>query len=369
MVGGSHLSALLLAEHLDRRQFQPVILLHRGDGPLQRHLADRGLEAVVAPPGIAPVGKRAIFRLLGARARFLREAGIDIVHSNEGLMHVLWSPAARLGGVRSIWHHRGNPGARGLRLLAPVTADRVLAVSQFAAPRAGMFSAAGKARVIHSPFDTAPDLDKAKRDAQACLAALDVAPGTMVLGFFAHFSKRKRPLVFVDAIAAARSSLGRRPVLGLMFGDMLEPGLDVAVDAAIARHGLQRHVLRMGFRQPIEPWIAACHANVVPAVDEPLGRTLIEAMLIGTPVIASRSGGNPEAIRDNETGLLVRPDDPDAMARAIVHLTQPGVAARLARAASRDARARFGIARHVSAISDVYRELLPNPATRMAARC
>ena len=55
---------------------------------------------------------------------------------------------------------------------------------------------------------------------------------------------------------------------------------------------------------------------MVPAIDEPFGRTLIEAMLIGTPVVATASGGNVEAIRDGRNGLLVPPEDAEALAIA-----------------------------------------------------
>jgi glycosyltransferase involved in cell wall biosynthesis len=64
----------------------------------------------------------------------------------------------------------------------------------------------------------------------------------------------------------------------------------------------------MGYRSPGPFWIAACDQLVVPAVGEPFGRTLVEAMLVGTPVVAARSGGNMEAL-EGGMGLLVEPDD------------------------------------------------------------
>ena len=78
----------------------------------------------------------------------------------------------------------------------------------------------------------------------------------------------------------------------------------------------------MGFRYPPEPWIAACDVLLVPAVEEPFGRSLIEAMLLGTPLIAADSGGNPEIIRHGETGYLVPPDDPDAFAERTLALLE-----------------------------------------------
>src|SRR3546814_7685177 len=70
-------------------------------------------------------------------------------------------PAARLAGRKLLWHHRSSPRAKGLRFLAPLLAHRVASVSRFAAPRPGVFSAAGRCTVVHSPFDTdAPKADR-----------------------------------------------------------------------------------------------------------------------------------------------------------------------------------------------------------------
>src|SRR3546814_20054095 len=76
-------------------------------------------------------------------------------------MHGTCGPAARLAGRKLLWHHRSSPRAKGLRFLAPLLAHRVASVSRFAAPRPGVFSAAGRCTVVHSPFD--PDAPKADR--------------------------------------------------------------------------------------------------------------------------------------------------------------------------------------------------------------
>src|SRR3546814_3790384 len=102
----------------------------------------------------------------------------------------------------------------------------------------------------------------------------------------------------------------------------------------------------MGFRHPSEPWMAACDALLVTAVDEPFGRTLIEAMLLETPVIAANSGGNPEAIEDGENGLIVPPDDPESLADAALALIDdPARAKRIAVPAHVQALSRFEIGR------------------------
>jgi glycogen synthase len=102
---------------------------------------------------------------------------------------------------------------------------------------------------------------------------------------------------------------------------------------------------------------------LVPAVDEPFGRTLIEAMLLGTAVVAAASGGNLEALRDGATGCLVPPDDAAAFAGQILGLVrEPELCGAIVAAARRDALSRFGLRQHAEAIMGVYDAMLGRAA-------
>ena len=151
-----------------------------------------------------------------------------------------------------------------------------------------------------------------------------------------------------------------------MFGLPYDPGSAEEVSAAIQRLGLSGMVRQMGFQRPVEGWMAACDINLVTAVEEPFGRTLVESMLLGTALIAADSGGNPEAIRQDETGLLVAPDDATAFADAIVRMADPALRARLSTAARADAQDRFGIETHVRQVARIYDRL--SAAGQPAAR-
>lgn len=366
-VGGSHISAAKLIRSLDPAKYTPLVVLHREQGAVAALLRDEGIATEPAPTAalLSPerrLGGAASFRMIGdmvRMARFLRARDVRILHTNEGPMHATWTLPAKLAGARHVWHHRGNPRAAGLRYLAPVLATRVITVSRYAAPAPGLFSAARKSSVIYSPFDTAPpDIDRATAR-ERLLAAIGRSGDTRILAFLGQFAQRKRPLVFVDAIASLRREHPRMPVAGVLFGEEFERGQGAAIHQRIGELGLEDNVFMMGFRQPIAPWIAGSDALVVPAIEEPFGRTLIEAMLLGTPVVAAASGGNIEAIADRVTGLLARPDNADALARQIWNLlANPGMAAAIAAHAKEDALQRFGTEAHVDQVMSVYRSVL-----------
>jgi starch synthase len=102
------------------------------------------------------------------------------------------------------------------------------------------------------------------------------------------------------------------------------------------------------------------HATVFacPSLYEPLGIVNLEAMACGTAVVASAVGGIPEVVSDGETGLLVRPDDPGALAGALSALiADPARASALGRAGRERAVAEFGWPTVAEQTAALYAEL------------
>ncbi len=360
-LGGSHFSSLGLIMSLDRTRFEPVILLQHLDGPIYDLFHTKSLPIVKTPematfsPGrafsIADIIRAAC--AVSAATRALRRLHVDIVHCNDGRTSAVFALPAKLAGARLVWHNRGNPDAKGLRFVAPLLADRVVSVSEFASPRPGMYSARARNEVVYSPFDTTLEVDR--KAARARLAEeLQASEKAAFIGYFGALIDRKRPLLFVDAIAALRASRPEVDVIGLLFGDAYE-GLDKAVLARAAEKGVADRIRLMGFRSPGSAWIAAVDILLVPAIEEPFGRTLIEAMVVGTPIVATRSGGNPEAISHGETGLLSEPESAQALAASMADLlASPAHANEIALNARRWARSNFGERIHAEAVMRIY---------------
>jgi starch synthase len=103
------------------------------------------------------------------------------------------------------------------------------------------------------------------------------------------------------------------------------------------------------------------HAAVfaIPSVYEPLGIVNLEAMACGTAVAGSRTGGIPEVVADGETGLLVPPDDPRALAEALnALLRDPARARAMGQAGRKRAIAEFGWPAIAAQTADLYAELV-----------
>ena len=364
-LGGSHISSLGLIEQLDRSRYEPIVLLKELDGPVYDLFREHDIPVELAPETrtigagqrFGPKSAAKAAATFGRLTNHLKKMNVDIVHGNDGRTNAVWGVPTKLAGAKFVWHQRSAPSSRGLRFVAPIIADRVITVSKFASPRPGFISAASKNEVIYSPFDTSLSEDRNGARA-ALLSELGCAPDTKFVGYFGSLIERKRPVLFVDTIASLIEQAPDVPVMGLLFGEAFD-GFDRLVTERAKQKNISDKIQMMGFRSPGSKWLAACDTLLVPAIDEPFGRTLIEAMLLETPIVATDSGGNPEAIIHKETGLLAPPEDPTALAAATARVLQDqSLATRITKNAKTDAKERFGVDKHAEAVMAIYDELL-----------
>ncbi|ABQ92609.1 glycosyltransferase [Roseiflexus sp. RS-1] len=134
-------------------------------------------------------------------------------------------------------------------------------------------------------------------------------------------------------IRAARDVVARLPETRfLIVGAEPEGAARGAYEARLKQlahdHGVDRHVIFTGKRTDIPAILAASDVAAVPSLSENVGGA-VEPLLMERPVVASAVGGLPDVVRDGETGYLIPPRDPGALADALLHtLTLPAAARR-----------------------------------------
>ncbi len=130
-----------------------------------------------------------------------------------------------------------------------------------------------------------------------------------------------------------------------------------ALQVIAHEQGIERHVVFTGRRDDIPAVTAAFDVAVLPSYREAQGLTILEAMAMSRPVVASNVGGIPEMIEDGVTGLLVPPHDARALAAAIIRLLRDHQLADVIGRAGHDmVHDRFCVQLMVSAIEDLYDE-------------
>ncbi|MGH3048883.1 MAG: glycosyltransferase, partial [Gaiellaceae bacterium] len=114
--------------------------------------------------------------------------------------------------------------------------------------------------------------------------------------------------------------------------------------------------VRLRGREPdVAAWLERASVLVHPARWEGFGLAVLEAMLAGLPVVASNVSSLPELVVDGETGLLVRPDDPAALALGVAKALEDSD--RLGAAGRERARAEFSVAKMADRTAELYRSL------------
>ena len=186
-------------------------------------------------------------------------------------------------------------------------------------------------------------------------ADLEIPPGAPIVTYVANLREDKGHLCLVEAVRAVAAEF---PEVRFLFIGR-ENAEAVPVRRRIRELGLERHILLTGSRRDVAGILGASSLAAHPGEQEGLSNAILEAMAAGIPVVASGVGGNPEAVEDGETGRLVPPGDPAALASAILDLLRdPDRAVAMGRAGRERARERFSLEGMVTAVEETYLELL-----------
>ena len=185
----------------------------------------------------------------------------------------------------------------------------------------------------------------------------------VVAGVVASLTREKGQEVAIDALARLSAA---QPALQLVL--IGGGGERQVLEQQAARLGLADRVHFIGFRNDARALLRQLDLCLVPSRSEGLGTTALEAQAEGVPVIASRSGGLPEVVRDGKTGRLVPVGDAAALADAIAGaLAEPERTRHWVEQARREA-ARHDVVRTVRDTIAVYDEILPEPLRLDAPR-
>ena len=340
------------------------------DGALAEALRGAGIEIRLARRGTGLSGLRRDASVLRALPKLGRLAGLalevaraaracDVVYANSQKAFLLSAIPARLVGRPIIWHlhdildgtHFGRTQRIVQARLANLCAARVVVPSRAAA--AAFIAAGGHASRV-SVVPNGLDLELDPQSPAALRAELGLPAGPLI-GVFSRLAPWKGQDVVIEALARIPDL--RCIVVGTaLFGeDDYAAGLRAQADQL----GLAGRVLFLGQRADVPRLMQAVDAVVHPSVDpEPFGRTLVEAMLAGVPVIATDAGASAEILDGGAAGTLGPPRRPDRLATALTELfADPDTFAPRTRLARDRALTRYGAAGMQQALSNLIFEV------------
>ena len=310
--GGAENVVLHLAAALRRAGDEPVIATLR-PGWMTERAAEAGI-----PVWVVPQATGLALGWVPRFARRLRREGIDLLHSHEFAMTVYGGAAARLAGVPTVATVHGRHWVTGRRhrawayRLLRRLGMRLVAVSHDVADflEEGLGVSRRSIEVIHNGIPVAPDADASSTDGgrERARRELGIPESGPLLVAVGNLYAVKDHATLLRA--AARLSEVRVAIAGR--GEEEEPLRRLAADLGA---GERLHLL--GLRDDVGRVLAAGDVFVQPSRSEGLPLAVLEAMAAHRPVVATRVGGVAEAVLDGETGYLVPPGDPAALAAAL----------------------------------------------------
>jgi glycosyltransferase involved in cell wall biosynthesis len=358
-VGGTETQAVELARRLNPASYEVTLGCLRARGPLLEKLQGSSVSVAEFYPKGGLDSPRGIYQLLRL-AVFLRRGKFAIVHTHDMWSNLMGVPAAYLARVPVIissqrdlshfdWYKGRRSWMRRIQNLSAVVLTNANAI------RDGLIAddhfAPAKVRVVHNGVDLQsfrrrPEL-RSKLFPGMEQNQLIVLVGNM------HSDVKGHPWL----IAAAPAIVREFPQARFVFAGDGEQRKDFEQQAVLL--GLERHFLFLGRRSDIPDVLACCDIAVLPSRAEGLPNAVLEYLAAGLPTVASGVGGNVEIIRDGAAGLLVPPEDSDALAAALLRLLRdPELARKLAEDGHRFVQENFSFERLIADVDSLYTELL-----------
>jgi glycosyltransferase involved in cell wall biosynthesis len=341
-IGGSERHLLTLLPALAERGVEPVFV---GLDDPRSNPTD--FYAALTVPALRIPAPRDLDPLL--LARLARRLRADVVHTHLVHADVYGGLAARIRGARlvSTKHNddrfRLGPYRHVERGLARL-ADRIVTITEslrrFTVEQVGV--PARKVETIHYGMDDLPEpWGENPPD--------PVPEGVRVLLAVSRLTHQKG----VDVAVRALASLPDDAVLVVLSSTQ---GEREALEALARELGVERRLFLLGRLPDVASWLRRADVLVHPARWEGFGLAVLEAMLAGLPVVASSISSLPELVVEGETGFLVPPDDPPALARAVARAIEDRD--RLGAAGRERARREFSVAKMADRTTELYRALL-----------
>jgi len=348
----------VLLEAVKRGSWKPFVLC-LAKNPLAADLKETGVELFTLSEerfpgslsrrvswthGLAPARQEArVFEqdsgLTGEVNDLLKRWKIDLVHLNtHPLRDCFAARAAGRAGVPTVSHLRAIPPQRRFHYVETLSC-RCLAISDFIADR---WQAAGlpveNIRVIYNGYH------------RGSVHRGPSPGGPLRLISVSRMVPWKNHEYLLKILDAWKDRLPEWSLKLVGSG----PG-EAALRAVVRKRGLESRVHFVGQVPDARPLLADSDLLVHTAIDEPFGGVIPEAMLMGTPAVALRSGGIPEIIDNGVTGITVPVKRPDAFGAAIDHLLRDEEARQaMAQAGTALAASRFGFENCFSSLADAF---------------
>ncbi|WP_009632480.1 glycosyltransferase family 4 protein [Synechocystis sp. PCC 7509] len=270
----------------------------------------------------------------------------DLIYANTQKSLVIGAIASFLSRRPLVYHLHDilsldHFSATNRRIAVTLANRAALVIANSQASQAAFIAAGGRKDIVECVYNGFNlELYQHLPAATAIKQQLGIEEDKFVVGNFSRLSPWKGQHILLEALTHCPEK-----AIALLIGDALFGEQDYVqkLHAQVAELNLEHRVKFLGFRNDVTSLMATCDmVTHTSTIAEPFGRVIVEAMLCGTPIVATSAGGAQELVESGKTGLLVAPGDVKELAAAInTCIAQPEQSAKMAQAANVQARQRF----------------------------
>jgi glycosyltransferase involved in cell wall biosynthesis len=353
ITAGSGRALLNIVERLDRTRFSPTICVAKKGGRLDREVERAGIPLMEAPFTIPARPYWSLLWRAWRAANVFRDRRFRIWHSFNYADDYSEPLIARMAGARFWIYTKKNMMWRGRSWrVRTALANRIVAQNDdmmrdfFRTSRIRR-----KTRLIRRGIDV--ERFSGRSPEPHLRQELGIPEGTTIVGTVAHIAPAKRFPPLLEALASSP-----RMVL-VIAGKRVDERYASTVDGLIEDLGLGERVFRLGDVVDVPGFLNGLDIFVLPTRGEGCPVAVLEAMAAGLPTVVPDVPGARDLIEDGVTGLIVRAEDPDAMASALRRLQEsPAMRSALGQAAQDAVMRDYRIEREVEAHTRLYLELV-----------
>jgi glycosyltransferase involved in cell wall biosynthesis len=352
---GGQESLFLLASRLNRDLFRPVVLVPKR-GSLADKLDEASIDVVVLDlPPILPVNISRIIRAQRKLWCVVERYGIDLLHS-DGPRNTFY--AGMLGRLKRrpvVWHVRSSERDPYDRLLC-ILSSKIVLVADALAFRFPAESQKARCVTIHNGVDLqryAPLTHSSLKPHSPYFKSQSI-----IIVHTGRVEPQKGQKQLIEACGRLHDQV---PALRMVFAGEIKDGAYFQECLQCADSlGVRERIRFIGHCEDVGELLQAGDIFVLPSTrGEAFSRSILEAMAVGKPVVATSCGGAAEAIIHNSSGFIVPPEDSAALAEKIALLaTREELRNQMGRAARIRAETFFGIEKNVERTVRVYEEVL-----------
>lgn len=357
-----HRCARTLAHDNGPRLRLIVALFARGPGATLRTAMHLAAESAGLPTRIVRERCRFDIGVLAAMRQLARELQPDIVETHSVKSHFLMHISGVARAVPWVAFHHGYTQTDAKVVLynecdrvSLRRADRVVTLARaFVDHLTRRGVPAERVMVLHNAIDARP-LQRIDEERQRLRALWGIDAGEPVVLCVGRLSREKGHRDLIAALARLKTRHRVVPFRLVVVGDGPERN---ALQSLAQRGGIADAIRWLGYIENAERLYGGADAAVLPSHSEGSPNALVEAAAYGLPIVATTVGGVPDILEDGESGLLVPPRDPDALAAALYAIVADRTtAARLGRNARAAVAARHDPMTRTCTLIQMYRQL------------